>query len=160
MINFFKNLHSLYRAEIISVLVSTITYGIILSWMYNFKSAAFASGIAVVVAALFIPTCEALVAAISASAAVAIAIIIALAAASIATGALLAAAPTPIETPSPEIIMAVTGLIAIVFAVIAVFSTTRRAAEMNITKKNAALSVIVEISVILAAFYILSHVIY
>ncbi len=75
MINLLKNMHALYRAEIISGLVSTIFYGITLFGTGSFKSAALASGIAVVVAALFIPTCEALVAAISATAAVAIAII-------------------------------------------------------------------------------------
>jgi len=125
--------------------------------MHNFKSAAYASGIAVVVNALFIPTCEALVAAITASAAVAMAIIIALASASIATGALLAVAPVPIETPSPAAIMTVCGLIAALFALIAVFSTTRKAEEMDISKKRAAVSVLIELSVILMTFYILSR---
>jgi len=159
MIRFIWKIHTLYRTEIISILVSTLFYGVTLYWTGNFKSAALASGIAVVVAALFIPTCEVLVAAISAAAAVAIAIIIALASASIAAGARLASAPIPIVTPPPAVIIAVTALIGALFTGVAIYSTARRAAVMNITKKRAALSVLIEISVILAAFYTISHLV-
>jgi hypothetical protein len=158
MIQFFRDLHSLYKAEIASVLVSIISYGIILIWMDNFKSAAYASGIAVVVAALFIPTTEALVAAISASCAVAISIVIALAAASIETGVILAAAPIPTPTPSPAAIITVAVIISLMFAFIGVYSTTRRADEMDIPKKNATISVLIEVAVILASFYAISHI--
>jgi hypothetical protein len=157
MNRFIWKIHTLYRTELISVLVSTFFYGITLYWTGNFKSAALASGIAVVVAALFMPTCEILVSAISAVAAVAISVIIALASASIAAGVRLAAAPVPVKTPSPSIITAVAILITFLFIGVAIFSTVRKAAEMNITKKRAAFSVLIEIWVIIWAFFTISH---
>ena len=154
-----RNMNVLYRAEIVSGLVSILIYGITLYKTQDFKSAAFASSIAVVVAALIIPTPAAVVAAISAAAAIAIAIVIALAAATIATGALLAAAPVPTPTPPPTVIAIISALIVALFASIAIFSTARKAAELNITKKRAVCSTLIEISVILAVFYIISHII-
>jgi hypothetical protein len=159
MLGSIKNLNALYRAEIVSVVVSTVIYGFTLYMTGNFKSAALASGIAVVVAALGILTRASIAAATGAAAAIAIAIVIALAAASIAAGALLAQAPIPTPTPPPAVIAAFAALFVILFAGIAVFSTTRRAAEMNITKTWAAISTLIEISVILAAFYTLSRII-
>lgn len=159
MIDFIKNMNALSKAEIVFVLVSTLFYGVTLFGTGNFKSASLASGIAVVVATPFNPICTVLVAAISAEAAVAIAIIIALASATIATGALLATSPVPTPTPPPIVIAAFTALIAALFVCIAVFSTVRRAAEMSITKKRAVFSSLIEIMVILAAFYTISHMV-
>ena len=159
MISSIKNLNALYSAEFVSVLVSTIIYGITLYTTRNFKSAALASSIAVVIVALSILTNVAIVAGIIALASIAIAIIIALAAATIATGAILAIAPVPTSTPPPAVIAAFATLIATLFAGIAFFYTNRIAAKMHITKTRAIISTCIEISAILAAFYTLSRII-
>jgi len=159
MISFIKNVNPLYRAEFVSVLVSTIIYGIILYTTGNFKSAALASGIAVVIIASSILTKVAMVAAFGALAAIAIAIIIALAEASITTGAILAVAPVPTPTPSPTVITAFAVLIIALFAGIAFFYTARLAAKINIPQTRAIISTFIEMVTILAAFYTLSHII-
>ena len=158
MISFIKNVNPLYRAEFVSVLVSTIIYGIILYTTGNFKSAALASSIVVVIIASSIFTNVAIVAAIGALVAIAIAIIIALAAASIATGAILAMAPVPTPTPSPAVITAVAALIIALFAGIAFFYTARLAAKTAIPQTRAIISTFIEIVAILAAYYTLSHI--
>lgn len=159
MISLINNMNPLYKAEFVSVLVSTITYGITLYMTGNFKSAAFASSIAVAIIASSIFSNVAIVAGIGALAAIAIVIIIALAAASIATGAILAMAPVPTPTPPPAVIAAFAALIIVLFAGFAFFFTTRLAVKINIPKTQANISTLIEIVAILAAFYTLSHII-
>jgi len=158
MIGFIRNVNPLYRAEFVSVLVSTIMYGIILYMTGNFKSAALASSIVVVIIASSILTKVAIVAAFGALAAIAIAIIIALAAASITTGAILAVAPVPTPTPPPAVIAAFAVLIIALFAGIAFFYTTRLAAKIHVPQTRAIISTFIEIVAILAAYYTLSHI--